>query len=468
MQKTDYIKQLLQKNFGDLKPGQGGLFDTFVNDPAVEAAFNTIKSQQQLIMKSWQEREAIDKIKNTQIVMPNGTVGKTYSFTLDFGKYQFAEMSAFEITGHDLAGLEYDSETRSFGGTPNHAGEHKILLSYRLQMSNDEKPFEEKVLTFIVNPNPKSLWLNKPSDTADKYWQEDNVSSTFDMLGRKLVVSSRRGRSHAHEGKFRDDGFDYALFEDNGWGVIAVADGAGSARYSRKGSGIACESVVEFFKTQITNEQYADFDKAIENAHADKNEETQKKLSSLVIDFIGRAAYNAHKKIADEASANVAAPKDYSTTLIFALVKKFDFGYCIASFWVGDGGIGIYNKEKQEVTVLGTPDGGEYAGQTRFLTMPDIFANNAHISRIKLKIVENFTGLVLMTDGITDPKFQTDANLGRIEKWNELWEDLAGNNADNAKVNLQADNETLATELDTWMDFWSPGNHDDRTLAILF
>jgi hypothetical protein len=85
--------------------------------------------------------------------------------------------------------------------------------------------------------------------------------------------------------------------------------------------------------------------------------------------------------------------------------------YVIASFWVGDGGIGIYNKEKNEVFVLGTPDSGEFAGQTRFLTMSDIFADGAYANRVKFKIVEDFTALVLMTDGITDPKFQTDNNL---------------------------------------------------------
>ncbi|MBL7726144.1 MAG: protein phosphatase 2C domain-containing protein, partial [Dinghuibacter sp.] len=320
----------------------------------------------------------------------------------------------------------------------------------------------------VINADPKSLWQNLESDRADKYWKEDNVHALGEIAGKKLVVSSKRGRSHAHEGKFRDDAFDFSFNEENGWGVIAVSDGAGSARYSRRGSAIACETITEFFRSQVTPEQYTAFDDAIKNAHADKNEDNQKKLSALVIDLIGRAAYEAHKKIGEEAAANNAHIKDYSATLIFALVKKFDFGYCIASFWVGDGGIGIYNKEKQEVFVLGVADGGEYAGQTRFLTMPDIFANNAHIQRIKLKIAEDFTALALMTDGITDPKFQTDANLNRVEKWNELWDDLGGNNGDNARVGFSHDNNEIEKELDTWMDFWSPGNHDDRTIAILF
>ena len=160
--------------------------------------------------------------------------------------------------------------------------------------------------------------------------------------------------------------------------------------------------------------------------------------------------------------------KDYSTTLIFTLVKQFEFGYAIASFWVGDGGVGIYNNSANELTVLGEPDSGEFAGQTRFLTMSDIFRDGAYVTRIKFKVVKDFTAIVLMTDGITDPKFQTDANLSRIEKWHELRADLGGSNPDGVKVDFTGGEADAAAALMQWMDFWSPGNHDDRTIAILY
>ena len=37
------------------------------------------------------------------------------------------------------------------------------------------------------------------------------------------------------------------------------------------------------------------------------------------------------------------------------------------------------------------------------------------------RIVPDFTALFLMTDGVSDPKFETDANLKSYDKWNELW-----------------------------------------------
>jgi len=99
--------------------------------------------------------------------------------------------------------------------------------------------------------------------------------------------------------------------------------------------------------------------------------------------------------------------------------------------------------------------------------MPEIIKNDLY-KRMRFDIVEDFTALILMTDGITDPKFETDANLYRIEKWHAFWDDLNGNNEDNAKVDFADDNEQAAEQLLKWLDFWSKGNHDDRTIAILF
>jgi hypothetical protein len=73
-----------------------------------------------------------------------------------------------------------------------------------------------------------------------------------------------------------------------------------------------------------------------------------------------------------------------------------------------------------------------------------------------------------MSDGITDAKFQTDAALEKIEVWNEVISDLEGKNEDNHAVDFNDDHQKAEKQLMQWMDFWSPGNHDDRTIAILY
>jgi hypothetical protein len=94
--------------------------------------------------------------------------------------------------------------------------------------------------------------------------------------------------------------------------------------------------------------------------------------------------------------------------------------------------------------------------------MPEITQPTELYRRLRFEIVDDFTALVLMTDGVTDPKFETDANLLKVEKWNQLWADIT------QTVNLTDDNTAAADELMNWLDFWSPGNHDDRTIAILY
>ena len=69
---------------------------------------------------------------------------------------------------------------------------------------------------------------------------------------------------------------------------------------------------------------------------------------------------------------------------------------------------------------------------------------------------------MLMTDGVSDPMFETDANLNKIEKWNELYESIT------REVDLSDNNSESQFQLLKWLDFWSQGNHDDRTIAILY
>lgn len=107
-------------------------------------------------------------------------------------------------------------------------------------------------------------------------------------------------------------------------------------------------------------------------------------------------------------------------------------------------------------------------GGTRFITMPEIFTSDKFYTRFKFKLVEDFSYLMMMTDGVYDPKFVVEANLEKIENWKAFIADLKGENEDGVKVDFNPGNADIAQQLSVWMDFWSPGNHDDRTLAIVY
>lgn len=102
--------------------------------------------------------------------------------------------------------------------------------------------------------------------------------------------------------------------------------------------------------------------------------------------------------------------------------------------------------------------------------MPDIFRTADVYNRLRMAIVPDFTALFLMTDGISDPMFETDKNLNDYAKWEEFYNNLKNGFPDDeiGGVDLSDDNEAAKDQLLGWLDFWSPGNHDDRTIAILY
>jgi hypothetical protein len=65
-----------------------------------------------------------------------------------------------------------------------------------------------------------------------------------------------------------------------------------------------------------------------------------------------------------------------------------------------------------------------------------------------------------MTDGITDPLFETDHNLHGVYYWDLLWQRIQPLLTESPELNSQ--------QLLEWLDFWSPGNHDDRTIALIY
>lgn len=403
--------------------------------------------------------------KNIHLSLPNGKVNKEYAFILPD---ELVKNNDYElmIEGLEIIGLSYHPEQGLVSGIPTCAGDHKILIKGKLTDWSEGRPVLEKSITLIINPDPRSLWNNIPTDTNVKYYKEDSAQAYIKVEHpseprKDIVAASQRGRSHAHEGKARDDEFKVVYNEEQEWYILTVADGAGSAPYSRKGSEIACKTVVDYCLSSLETAT-AKIELAAKNYKMDKTDLNRKAVGDILYTSIGNAVFNAYKNIRLEAEKEGNQIKDYATTLLVAIVKRFEFGWFIGSFWVGDGGLGIFDNTQSTIRILGEPDGGEFAGQTRFLTMSEIIQPMELYKRLRFDITDDFTALVLMSDGITDPKFETDANLKRIEKWQELWSELT------AQVDLTDNNEEASGQLLNWLDFWSPGNHDDRTIAILY
>jgi serine/threonine protein phosphatase PrpC len=443
------------------------LFEKFLQDEQTITAASIISQQQQTLMARWKQEDRVAEIIEQPVRIANATVGKPYEARIDVEQLNWKDIASLQVDGLGQVGLTYDEAGKQISGVPTQSGDINLVLRFKLDTETDVIAYHEKPLTLIINPDPKSLWKNLPSDKNDPYWKEDNVTVFATLADRHILVSSKRGRSHANVGSFREDDFAFADLE-NGWSIVIVADGAGSAKISRKGSVIACQGVVDHFKDPASVESMAQFDELLQQHVAQTGEETQKKLNRFVYNNLGKAVFGVHKKLEAFAANEGVTLKDLSSTLVFTLFKKYEAGYALLSFGVGDCPAAVLNPDVSAVTLLNWIDVGEFGGGTRFITMPEIFQSDKFATRFSFKLIEDFSYLILMSDGIYDPKFVVEASLPNIKKWQEFLADLNGNNADGVRVELRADNAEIKEQLTQWMDFWSPGNHDDRTLAIVF
>jgi serine/threonine protein phosphatase PrpC len=462
-----FVTQLFRSRQVTVPANRKEAFEKFLQDEQNRAAVNVIMQNQDNLMAKWKLQERIAEIVQQPVRILNATVGKPYEALLDFEKLGWTDISDCSFEGLEDVGLFFDRDKSLITGVPTKSGDQKLLFKFKVEGQPADAVFNEKWIPLIINPDPKSLWRNLESNRDDPYWKEDNVTLFAPLGDRHILVSSKRGRSHANVGSFREDDFAFDDLE-NGWSLVVVADGAGSAKLARKGSSLACSEVMAYFKQQEVAQSMTEMDTLVQEYQSSNGEEIQKKLNRFVYTNLGKAAFHVHKALHEFAQKEALALKDLSSTLIFTLFKKFDVGYAVLSFGVGDCPIAILNKELTEVVLMNWLDVGEFGGGTRFITMPEIFQSEKFYTRFSFKLLPDFGYLIMMSDGIYDPKFVVEASLADVRKWQAFFADLDGRNEDKARVELREDNNEIEQQFSQWMDFWSPGNHDDRTLAIVF
>ncbi len=467
----DDVKQVVDKLFKSynikIPANKKDLYNKFLADEQNINAIDLINKNQQGVMARWKVEDRIADIIQQPVRLLNATVGKSYETKFDFNKFDWKDVSEYKFEGLEEVGLLFDEKTKQITGTPKTSGDIKFSMKFKIEGQPQEAPFNEKQFTLIINHDPKSLWKKLESDKNDPFWKEDDVTLVEPFRDKHILVSCKRGRSHANVGSFREDYFAFKELE-NEWNVVVVGDGAGSAKISRKGSAIACNGIVEYFSEEDSTNNLLAFDDLVEQYQNKSGDDIQNKINHFVYNNLGKAALQVHKKLDEFAAKEGYTIKDLNSTLVFTLYKKYDAGYAFLSFGVGDCPMAVLNKGISEVTLLNWIDVGDYGGGTRFINMPEIFQNEKFASRFSFKMSDDFSYLILMSDGIYDPKFVVESNLPSIKNWQKFLEDINGKNEDGIKVELSADNADIINQFSSWMDFWSIGNHDDRTLAIVF
>lgn len=406
-----------------------------------------------------QQKATHDKLS---IQLRNGTVGRSYevepgaianAIAVQCGDNpDQAFVSHLQLPSD--CGLIFDETTGGIKGIPTTAFEKELSLDYVPSRSAKSIPF---TIRLLINPDPATLWKDLPQPT-DAPFQKDVSANTDQSLGPFRVISaSRRGRSHANKGEFRDDDYSIGYAPETDWLIVVVADGAGSAKYSRRGSQIACEVARNRLLAVLNSKQHNQAEASYATHKDWEHVEVKNALRQVMYD----AALLAHHKLREEVSttAKAISPaptlRNFDTTLILLLLKRVEAGCIAATFAIGDGGAGVMTTPENGIA-LTRPDGGEHAGQTIFLTFDSTLKPDEENlnKRFHLVVSSTFTGALVMTDGITDPKFPSEAAYTDPSFWGGIWGELQPHLSNSAAL------------LD-WMGFFSPGNHDDRTLVAI-
>ena len=363
----------------------------------------------------------------------NANIDQPYNLTLP------ADLPITDIHFDPPCGLVWDAANHRIHGTPTTSGDINVRVELR-----DEMP---GLITLYINPDTQSLWQNKPSDPQGRFAKNDSAHDMLTTPQGRLLAARVRGRSHAHVGSYCDDDYRIAYHAASGVHLLTVADGAGSAAYSRYGSQLAVTAVKDtIINTLNTAKSY---DKL---AHVDPAQ--REKITAYLINYALRAAYTAHLEAAQQHGLEV---KSLSCTLLIGLAVALpDGSWYHAAYQVGDGAAALWQPESGTLHLLGEADSGVYSGETQFLSRAQL--DEADIARrIRHHNDSVPYTFILMTDGVSDPKFETDAGLKNPALWQDLWQELKTPLAD----------PTPDTAVLKWLDFWSKGNHDDRTIALL-
>lgn len=355
------------------------------------------------------------------------------------------------IEGLENLGLIYDPNKNQLIGTPILGGDYALRIGYQI----NRKTYSSSV-NLVINNDPKSLWKNIPSDPAAKYWKADEDQQGLQGIDQwRLIAASKRGRSHAHVGHFREDDFALTVERQSHWHIAAIADGAGSSEYSREAARVIVNQCNQVLSKQLQQHD-AQLMILLDQWQQDHHKEA---LTALLYDIVAPAICSAVDQLSSMAKKDQREFKAYYSTLLMAAHKPLANGSFSLAYWVGDGGLVIY-KAGQSIKLLGHADSGDYAGQTRFLDQqtktPEDIKRRLHFS-----FDETLTGLILMTDGLSDPFFETDSNLEQLSYWDAFWRQMI-------QPHLIDCPDTSAKQLKEGLGFWSLGNHDDRTLAVIY
>jgi serine/threonine protein phosphatase PrpC len=328
----------------------------------------------------------------------------------------------------------------------NTAGEEVIPAARPGEENGDKRPGEvagENRLPAKRTPSPDGAvvsgcsanWQVKepPADALDPVPHTEAQTLAY-VAGWRVFTASRRGKAHAHEGKFREDAV--RAETEKGWILMAVADGGGSYALARVGAHLCVKTAISSWLTSL-------------EAFSPQNADT---LS--VHGFAGAAMNQAVqavlKALEDEARCRACPVSSLSSTLLLTACH-IETG-TVAAFQTGDGLMaGTLDRDGvgYRTVLLGTPDVGAYSGETVF--MPGLNPDQC-VGRMQVRALGELSAILLASDGLADD-LTTPFPKG------------VGLFVDEFRSTFDSEKDSSGPILE-WLAYEKRGSADDRTFAL--
>ena len=275
---------------------------------------------------------------------------------------------------------------------------------------------------------------------------EEAVGAHGRRSGWELLVASRRGRLHAHRGEHREDAGTVLLCE-HGW-CAAVADGAGSAPYSRLGAAIAVHAVTHALRELLQAPA----------PHVGGVSPASTLRAALLT-----AAGGVQRAMEAFAEQTGCAPRALRTTLLVAALHHDAIGL----LQVGDGGI-VWLHDDGRTSQPMQGDSGEFSGEVAHF-LPDAGALARLQQSVLVQPAAGCAAVLLASDGVEDPWYPLPRHAASL--YQQLQQGVSSEHATAAGVSpahtttvLNAPDPVRA--LVEWLSFEKRGENDDRTLCV--
>ncbi len=405
-------------------------------------------------------------ILRVRLNIPNGKVGMDYKQKIDISPLDrsISSLNEFKSEGFAHFGLKFDYDIDLvISGSPTHIGKFPFSIMLHFVREGDRPAQKYKLEGEIeIHPNPMIISKEIEPDDSLPYPKPHLASAIWNMGGRTSIAASRRGILHANLGRYREDDFKLSSNKSHDWYIMAVAGGDGSGLYSHRGAQIAVERAVEVLSLKLDTVLNDDLGKLGSTWIHDPTDQLHREIRSRIHGALSQAAFAGYRAICEEANTLNEPTSTFETTLILTIVRKYDFGYFVGTWQVGDGAM-VIMQESNYFNLMGHPEYRQANGQPRFLTRPEVWIDDISVlKRIDFDVVEDFTAIILMTGGVFRPKFGSVFDYLQQDDWDKFWAEL------NEKVAFDNNNYSATDQLLDWLSFEVEGEIDDRTIAILF